>query len=96
MTGWWWRLASNKHAPDVSANDGNVLQEVAPESIRRVHLLGVAGSGMGSFAGMLKARGYSVSGSDTDVYPPMSEMLRAWGIEVLTPVSYTHLTPADE
>ncbi len=78
-------MASNKHAPDVSANDGNVLQEVAPESIRRVHLLGVAGSGMGSFAGMLKARGYSVSGSDTDVYPPMSEMLRAWGIEVLTP-----------
>ncbi len=69
----------------MSADDGNVLREVAPASVRRVHLLGVAGSGMGSFAGMLKAQGYSVSGSDADVYPPMSEMLRAWGIEVLTP-----------
>jgi len=68
-----------------TAEDGNVLQDVAPDSIRRVHLLGVAGTGMGSFAGLLKAKGYSVSGSDNDVYPPMSEMLKAWGIEVLTP-----------
>jgi UDP-N-acetylmuramate: L-alanyl-gamma-D-glutamyl-meso-diaminopimelate ligase len=68
-----------------TADDGNVLQDVAPDSIRRVHLLGVAGTGMGSFAGLLKAKGYSVSGSDNDVYPPMSEMLQAWGIEVLTP-----------
>ena len=66
-------------------DDGNVLQDVAPDSIRRVHLLGVAGTGMGSFAGLLKAKGYVVSGSDNDVYPPMSEMLSAWGIEVLTP-----------
>ena len=68
-----------------TADDGNVLLDVAPGSIRRVHLLGVAGTGMGSFAGLLKAKGYSVSGSDNDVYPPMSEMLSAWGIEVLTP-----------
>lgn len=68
-----------------TADDGNVLQDIAPDSIRRVHLLGVAGTGMGSFAGLLKAKGYAVSGSDNDVYPPMSEMLSAWGIEVLTP-----------
>ena len=68
-----------------TADDGNVLQDIAPDSIRRVHLLGVAGTGMGSFAGLLKAKGYLVSGSDKDVYPPMSEMLSAWGIQVLTP-----------
>jgi UDP-N-acetylmuramate: L-alanyl-gamma-D-glutamyl-meso-diaminopimelate ligase len=68
-----------------AADDGNVLHDIAPDSIRRVHLLGVAGTGMGSFAGLLKTKGYVVSGSDNDVYPPMSEMLRAWGIEVLTP-----------
>ena len=69
----------------MKTDDGNVLQEVSPDAIRRVHLLGVAGSGMGSFAGLLKARGYLVTGSDTDVYPPMSDMLKAWGIDVLTP-----------
>jgi UDP-N-acetylmuramate: L-alanyl-gamma-D-glutamyl-meso-diaminopimelate ligase len=74
-----------------TSDDGNVLQDVAPDSLRRVHLLGVAGTGMGSFAGLLKAKGYVVSGSDNDVYPPMSEMLDAWGIEVLTPYQAKNL-----
>ncbi|HZY05793.1 MAG TPA: Mur ligase domain-containing protein [Anaeromyxobacteraceae bacterium] len=50
---------------------------------RRVHLIGVAGTGMGSFAGLLKAAGYQVTGSDENVYPPMSTQLLAWGIEVM-------------
>ena len=45
-------------------DNGEVLDEVDPSSIRRIHLVGVAGTGMGSFAGMLKAAGYSVTGSD--------------------------------
>jgi UDP-N-acetylmuramate: L-alanyl-gamma-D-glutamyl-meso-diaminopimelate ligase len=53
--------------------------------IRRIHLIGVAGTGMGSFAGMLKAAGYEVTGSDENVYPPMSTQLERWGIEVMTP-----------
>ncbi|HVP67675.1 MAG TPA: Mur ligase domain-containing protein [Anaeromyxobacteraceae bacterium] len=48
---------------------------------RRVHLIGVCGTGMGSFAGMLKAAGYEVTGSDENVYPPMSTQLARWGIE---------------
>src|SRR5262245_31529789 len=40
---------------------------------------------MGSFAGMLKEAGYDVTGSDENVYPPMSDMLKAWGVPVLTP-----------
>ena len=50
-----------------------------------MHLIGVAGTGMGSFAGMLKAAGYAVTGSDENVYPPMSTQLARWGIEVMTP-----------
>ncbi len=50
--------------------------------VKRVHLIGVAGTGMGSFAGMLKAAGYEVTGSDENVYPPMSTQLERWGIEV--------------
>ncbi len=46
---------------------------------------------MGAFAGMLKAAGYEVTGSDENVYPPMSDMLREWGIEVYTPYSPENL-----
>jgi UDP-N-acetylmuramate: L-alanyl-gamma-D-glutamyl-meso-diaminopimelate ligase len=51
--------------------------------VKRIHLIGVGGTGMGSFAGMLKAAGYEVTGSDENVYPPMSTQLEKWGIEVM-------------
>ena len=44
--------------------------------------MGICGTGMGSFAGLLKAAGHDVRGSDENVYPPMSDKLAAWGIEV--------------
>ena len=50
-----------------------------------IYLLGIAGTGMGSFAGLLRAAGHQVSGSDENVYPPMSDKLREWGIEFYTP-----------
>jgi len=79
---------------DTSSDNGNVLAEVDPTSIRRVHLVGVAGTGMGAFAGMLKTAGYTVTGSDENVYPPMSDMLREWGIEVFTPYAAENLDRA--
>src|SRR6187402_811986 len=69
----------------MSDDNGNVLTDIVPGSIRRIHLVGVGGTGMGSFAGMLKAAGYEVTGSDENVYPPMSDMLLKWGIQALTP-----------
>ena len=75
-------------------DNGLVLDEIAPHSVKRIHLVGVAGTGMGSFAGMLKAAGYDVTGSDANVYPPMSDMLRAWGIDVLTPYAAENLDRA--
>src|SRR5512138_2449799 len=62
--------------------------------VKRVHLIGVAGTGMGSFAGMLKAAGYEVTGSDENVYPPMSTQLERWGIEVMTPYRAENLDRA--
>ena len=53
------------------------------EKARRIHLIGVCGTGMGSFAGMLKAAGHEVTGSDENVYPPMSTQLARWGIEAI-------------
>lgn len=51
----------------------------------RMHLLGIAGTAMASLAGLLKALGYRVSGSDERAYPPMSTRLEREGIRVLTP-----------
>src|SRR5687767_3656639 len=75
-------------------DNGKVLTEIDPKSVKRVHLVGVAGTGMGAFAGMLKAAGYTVTGSDENVYPPMSDMLREWGIEVFTPYAPDNLDRA--
>jgi UDP-N-acetylmuramate: L-alanyl-gamma-D-glutamyl-meso-diaminopimelate ligase len=46
---------------------------------------------MGSLAGLLKGRGWQVSGSDEGVYPPMSTALEAWGIPVDEGFSPAHL-----
>ncbi|MDD9827531.1 MAG: Mur ligase family protein [Deltaproteobacteria bacterium] len=47
-----------------------------------IHFIAIAGTGMGSLAGLLRARGHRVTGSDEGVYPPMSDSLAAWGIPV--------------
>jgi UDP-N-acetylmuramate: L-alanyl-gamma-D-glutamyl-meso-diaminopimelate ligase len=78
----------------VADDNGHVLQDVDPASIRRVHLVGVAGTGMGAFAGMLRSAGYEVTGSDQNVFPPMSDALAAWGIPVLTPYAAANLDAA--
>jgi len=50
------------------------------EPLRHVHFVAVGGTGMGSLAGLMKARGMKVTGSDENLYPPMSELLDGWGI----------------
>ncbi|HEY1584866.1 MAG TPA: GNAT family N-acetyltransferase, partial [Polyangia bacterium] len=48
----------------------------------KIHLIGICGTGMGSLAGLLKAAGHDVRGSDSDVYPPMSTQLAEQKIPV--------------
>ena len=52
------------------------------EAPRRVHFVAIGGTGMGSLAGLLAARGIKVSGYDNQLYPPMSTMLEQWDIPV--------------
>ncbi len=47
------------------------------------HLIGICGTAMASLAGMLQARGHKVTGSDQNVYPPMSTQLESLGIEIM-------------
>jgi UDP-N-acetylmuramate: L-alanyl-gamma-D-glutamyl-meso-diaminopimelate ligase len=48
---------------------------------RHIHILGIAGTFMGGIAAIAKAAGFRVTGSDLNVYPPMSTQLQALGIE---------------
>ena len=47
-----------------------------------LHILGICGTFMGGIAAIAKSAGYRVTGCDANVYPPMSEQLRALGIEL--------------
>src|ERR687894_993255 len=55
------------------------------------HLIGICGTAMASLAGMLQARGHLVTGSDENVYPPMSTMLESLGIPVMQGYKPEHL-----
>jgi UDP-N-acetylmuramate: L-alanyl-gamma-D-glutamyl-meso-diaminopimelate ligase len=48
------------------------------------HLIGICGTAMASLAGMLQASGHKVTGSDQNVYPPMSTQLESLGIEIMS------------
>ena len=50
--------------------------------VRRIHFVGIGGVGMSGIAEVLANLGYQVSGSDRNVYPPMSTQLSALGIEL--------------
>lgn len=47
---------------------------------RHYHLICIAGTAMASLAGLLRTAGYSVTGSDENVYPPMSDLLQELGV----------------
>jgi len=60
---------------------------------KHIHLIGICGTAMASLAGMLKQRGFRVTGSDAAAYPPMSDFLRELGIPVAQPFAANNLEP---
>ena len=63
-----------------NAADAEFFAKLSP--LMHYHLIGICGTAMASLAGMLQARGHKVTGSDQNVYPPMSTQLEALGIEI--------------
>ena len=63
-----------------------------PRAGSHIHLIAVCGVGMASLAGLLQARGYRVTGSDQNIYPPMSTYLAEIGIEVLSGYRPEHVS----
>ena len=60
------------------------------------HLIGIAGTAMGSLAGLLHAAGHRVTGSDEGVYPPMSTLLDELGIAYAHGFDPANLEPAPD
>jgi UDP-N-acetylmuramate: L-alanyl-gamma-D-glutamyl-meso-diaminopimelate ligase len=60
------------------------------------HLIGIAGTAMGSLAGLLQQAGHRVTGSDEGVYPPMSTLLDGLGIEYAHSFDPANLEPAPD
>lgn len=61
-----------------------------------IHILGICGTFMGSLAVLAKELGHRVTGSDANVYPPMSTQLEAQGIELMQGYDPAHLEPAPD
>ena len=61
-----------------------------------IHILGICGTFMGSLAVLAKELGHRVTGSDANVYPPMSTQLEAQGIELMQGYEPAHLEPAPD
>ena len=58
-----------------------------------IHILGICGTFMGSLAILARAQGHKVTGSDQNVYPPMSDLLTEQGIELIQGYDPAQLMP---
>jgi UDP-N-acetylmuramate: L-alanyl-gamma-D-glutamyl-meso-diaminopimelate ligase len=66
--------------------------ELTLNNLKKVHIVGVCGTLMGAFAAFLKRRGIEVTGSDQNVYPPMSDVLRDAGVTLFNGYNVENLT----
>jgi UDP-N-acetylmuramate: L-alanyl-gamma-D-glutamyl-meso-diaminopimelate ligase len=72
------------------------FEELTGKRSMHYHLIGICGTAMASLAGMLQARGHRVTGSDENVYPPMSTMLESIGIQIIRGYNSASLNPAPD
>jgi UDP-N-acetylmuramate: L-alanyl-gamma-D-glutamyl-meso-diaminopimelate ligase len=63
---------------------------------KHIHVIGIGGSAMAPLAGMLRERGFRVTGSDSGVYPPASTLLENLGISFFHTFDAAHLQPAPD
>ena len=61
-----------------------------------VHLIAICGTAMAALAGMLAEKGFRVTGSDANVYPPMSTLLESLGIDAHKGFDARHLNPSPD
>lgn len=62
----------------------------------RIHILGICGTFMGGLAMLARSLGHEVTGSDANVYPPMSTLLEKQGISLIQGYDASQLDPAPD
>lgn len=66
-------------------NERNALILLTSQTLKymkHVHFLGICGTAMGAVASAMSRKGYTVTGTDANVYPPMSTFLESEGIQI--------------
>lgn len=69
---------------DAKTTDRQPVKNIELKPGALVHFMGICGTAMASLAGLLHSRGYKVTGSDQNVYPPMSTQLERLGIPIMS------------
>src|SRR5580658_8885278 len=90
MIDFGWRSALSVAVAGFSSRGTSITDDIRT---KHIHLIGICGTAMASLAGMLKQRGFHVTGSDAAAYPPMSDFLRELGIPVAQPFDANNLDP---
>ncbi len=75
---------------------GGNIDKSDKKNIMHIHILGICGTFMGSLAQLAVAQGHRVTGSDQNVYPPMSTQLENAGIEITQGFAADQLKPAPD
>jgi len=86
-------LDSIRNHPQEKTGGLSLERNLVPRNLNHIHLMGVCGTGMASLAGMLKEKGYSVTGSDQNIYPPMSTFLEGLSIPIINGYRPQNLSP---
>jgi UDP-N-acetylmuramate: L-alanyl-gamma-D-glutamyl-meso-diaminopimelate ligase len=67
--------------------------QIEQNQIKKIHLIAACGTGMGTLACILKEMGYQVTGSDQNIYPPMSDFLEKKGIRLFSGFAPENIAP---
>jgi UDP-N-acetylmuramate: L-alanyl-gamma-D-glutamyl-meso-diaminopimelate ligase len=88
------REHDDRSIPDWQDRFRHLASRFAMSDKTHFHFTGICGTAMGAVAAAMKQRGFKITGSDSSVYPPMSDFLRDQGI-VLTEGYHEENIPAD-
>jgi UDP-N-acetylmuramate: L-alanyl-gamma-D-glutamyl-meso-diaminopimelate ligase len=76
--------------------ESNARLARVPAHCKRIHLIGIGGTAMAALAGMLKERGFDVTGSDNELYEPTASLLRRLNIGARRGFAPANLDPAPD
>lgn len=71
----------NGLATEYPASLFQIKNAVDAHALPRLHFTGIGGTGMAAVAGLFSSAGFSISGSDNPIYPPMDEVIKHIGLE---------------